>query len=291
MKHVDEFNSFLSDHVDLSESRRDLLNRRVKAVYECLSRTLDSYEKHERQGSYALDTIVRPVDGQEYDADILLFMQHRRGKEPKSYIDDVHDALRNDKNYANKIQRKTRSVVVNYSGDFHLDVVPCIGRGGQSQVCNYKENKFEPTDGTGYREWFNCKTDVTNGHLKAVTRLLKYLRNHKGNFEVPSVLLTTLIGHAVHLNERGKRFRDVPETLKVISNRINSFLQATPPMPRLRNPALRSERFTRHWNQDRYLHCRKMLCIYNEHMNAAFDETNALKSIQKWRVLFGDNFG
>ena len=63
MKHVDEFNSFLSDHVDLSESRRDLLNRRVKAVYECLSRTLDSYEKHERQGSYALDTIVRPVDG------------------------------------------------------------------------------------------------------------------------------------------------------------------------------------------------------------------------------------
>ena len=218
-------------------------------------------------------------------------MKHRRGKEAKSYIDEVHDALRRDKNYANKLQRKTRSVVVNYSGDFHLDVVPCIERGNQSQVCNYKENKFEPTDGTGYQDWFNRKTDVTNGHLKAVTRLLKYLRDHKGNFEVPSVLLTTLIGHAVHLNEKGKRFKDVPETLKVVSNRINSFLQATPYMPRLRNPALRSERFTRHWNQGRYLHCREMFRVYNGQINAAFDETNALKSIQKWRALLGDRFG
>ena len=108
---------------------------------------------------------------------------------------------------------------------------------------------------------------------------------------MPSVLLTTLIGHAVHLNEKGKRFTDVPETLKVVSNRINSFLQATPYMPRLRNPALRSERFTRHWNQDRYLHCREMFAIYNGHINAAFDEPNALKSLQRWRILFGDRFG
>ncbi len=31
---------------------------------------------------------------------------------------------------------------------------------------------------------------------------------------MPLVLLTTLIGHGLHLNEENKRFKDVPETLK-----------------------------------------------------------------------------
>ena len=96
------------------------------------------------------------------------------------------------------------------------------------------------------------KTNITNGHLKGTVCLLKYLRDHKGNFEVPSVLLTTFAGHSVHVNERGKRFRSLPDTLKTVSNRVNSFMQGTPRIPKMRNPVLRSQRFTRHWEENDY---------------------------------------
>ena len=90
---------------------------------------------------------------------------------------------------------------------FHMDVVPCVTRGDLDRVCDTWTGKFEPTDGTGYREWFDGKTDVTNGHLKTVTRLLKFMRNHKGSFDVPSVVLTTLIGHTRSLQRAGKEIQ------------------------------------------------------------------------------------
>ena len=173
----------------------------------------------------------------------------------------------------------------------HLSsVLPCVIRGDQPCVCNTKANQFEPTDGTGYREWFNGKTDITNGHLKTVTRLLKYMRNHKRSFDVPSVVLTTLIGHSIHYNERGKRFKDAPDTLKVVSNRMNAFLQATPVMPRLRNPARRSERFDKGWDQNQYRNFQVNFRAYNTRINDAFEESNSQTGIRKWRNLFGSGF-
>ena len=53
MKRVEDFNEFLSDHVNINQSRLDKLNDHVAAVTTHLSRHLESYEKVERQGSYA----------------------------------------------------------------------------------------------------------------------------------------------------------------------------------------------------------------------------------------------
>ena len=90
MKHIDDFNEFLASHVNINQSRLDDLNDHVAAVTTHLSRHLPSYIKVERQGSYALRTIIKPVGNREYDADILLFMQHQPGKAPSDYLDEVY---------------------------------------------------------------------------------------------------------------------------------------------------------------------------------------------------------
>ena len=210
MKHIESFDRFLAEEVNLNPARLRELDRRTRAVAEFLSRNLRGYRSNERQGSYALGTIIRPVNDGTYDADILLFMEHVRGKKPRDYIEDLHACLSHNVDLADKLRRKTRCITVKYAGDFNLDIVPCIARSGQLSICDSDNDQFEVTDGTGYREWFNRKTDVTNGHLKGAVRLLKYLRDHKDNFEVPSILLTTLAGHSVHINERGKRFQQPP---------------------------------------------------------------------------------
>ena len=76
---------------------------------------------------------------------------------------------------------------LDYAGDFHLDLIPClVGGNGNHYICNLKLNRFERTDGTGYRNWFNDRNRLTHGNLKRVVRLLKYLRDHKRNFTAKS---------------------------------------------------------------------------------------------------------
>ena len=292
MKHTKYFQEFLSTEVNLNETRLQRLNQSSSAVDTFLSENLEAYQKTERQGSYGLKTIIKPVGTREYDADMLLYMDSDDDKEPKDYINDVYDCLKQNGNYEDKVHRRTRCVYIDYAGDFHLDLVPCITDEEQHYICNNKDNCFEDTDGTGYRDWFNEKTRITNGDLKRVTRLLKFLRDHKGNFSVKSILLTTLIGNSVYAYDEGsEKFKDIPTSLKTISNRINSFLQNNPLIPEICNPVLPTESFTRHWDQDKYRHFREMFNLYNTKINEAFDAKDHNTSVKKWRELFNDNFG
>ena len=291
MKRVEDFNEFLSDHVNINQSRLDKLNDHVAAVTTHLSRHLDAFEKVERQGSYALRTIIKPKEHREYDADVLLFMKYQRGKKPADYINDAYNCLRQHGTYKDMVHRKTRCVMVDYAGDFHLDIVPCVEINGQRYICNNKTDQFEMTDGTGYRDWFNEKTRITNGNLKRATRVLKYMRDHKGNFTAPSILLTTLIGMSVQDNEGDANFKTVPDTLKTVYNRINAFLQANPLKPEIRNPVLPQETFTRHWDQNKYRNFREKFEIYTGQVNDAFNETDPRRSLQKWQKLLGEDFG
>ena len=109
MKHNREFDAFLKDEVNLNQSRIDRLNGHVKAVSEFLSQNLDPYMKVERQGSYALRTMIKPVrEHQEYDADILLFMQPQKGWQAQDYINAVYECFLGSGVYADKARRQTR---------------------------------------------------------------------------------------------------------------------------------------------------------------------------------------
>lgn len=292
MKHTPEFEAFLKDEVNLNQSRIDRLNGHVKAVSEFLSRNLDAYIKVERQGSYALRTMIKPVrEHQEYDADILLFMKRQQGWQARDYINALHRCLLDNGNYADKTHRKTRCVMVDYAGDFHLDIVPCIaGNAGNLYICNHQTNQFEPTDGTGYRDWFNERNRLTHGNLKRVARLFKYLRDHKGNYTAPSILMTTLVGNTVSGNRDGEHFKSLPDALHTVSNRINDFLQAHPRMPQIANPVLPSEDFTRKWDQQKYENFRKQFQAATDRINEAMSANEPGESIAKWRKVFGDDF-
>lgn len=293
MKHAQYFDDFLKEVVNLNKTRLDRLDRSVNAVKEYLNKNLEFYESVKPQGSYALKTIIKPVkDGQEYDADIQLFMKYDKAREAKDYIEDVYNCFLGSDTYKDKVHRSTRCVTLDYAGDFHLDVVPCVTKPDSSMwVCNKKTNDFERTDGTGYRDWFNDKTRITHGNLKRVTRLLKYLRDHKGNFTVKSILLTTLIGMMVFGETDKENFKTIPDALKTVSNRINDFLQGNPTMPTIKNPVLPEEDFNRHWDQAKYENFREKFDSINKRINEAFDAKEHNDSVKKWRAVFGDEFG
>ena len=58
-----------------------------------------------------------------------------------------------------------------------------------------------------------------------------------------------MLGNQVYDADEGNEgFSDLPTTLKTLSNRLNDFLQNHVLMPTIRNPALISEDFNRHWD-------------------------------------------
>ncbi len=292
-KNSEQFREFLRDEVNLNEKRLRRLETGVGAVSSYLKEHLTGYQKMEPQGSYALRTLIKPVDDtDEYDADIQIVMNPNPKWEPKDYIDAIYRALKQNQNYADKLRLKTRCVTIDYAGDFHLDVVPRVTSGGRHYVCNRSENRFEVTDGTGYRDWFNEKNRITGGNLKRVVRILKYLRDHKNNYTAKSILLTTLAGNAIRPSDEGtEAVSTVADTLVTVLTRIDDYLQQNPYMPEIRNPVLPSETFNRHWDQRRYSNFRNKVHSHALTARNAKVESSSERSIEIWQGLFGESFG
>lgn len=292
-KNDQEFRDFLRDEVNLNQTRLDRLQTSVGAVNTYLKEHLPGYQKMEPQGSYALQTLIKPVDdNDEYDADIQVVMNPNPSRRPKDYLDAVYDTLRKNETYADKLRRKTRCITIDYAGDFHLDVVPRVTFDGKHHVCNSTTDRFEETDGTGYRDWFNEKNRITGGNLKRVVRLLKYLRDHKNNYTVKSILLTTLAGNAIYESDEGTEgVSTVADTLVTVLSRIDDYLRQHPNMPQIKNPVLPTEAFNRHWDQAKYANFRNKVHSQAEAAKRAVQQPSSEEAIKAWQGLFGESFG
>ena len=293
MKLNRRFREFLRDEVNLNQDRLRRLHTSVRDVNRYLRGRLPGYQRIDRQGSYGLDTLIRPVrDDDEYDADIQVVMNPNPNWEARDYLQALRDTLAENPNYSDKTRLRTRCVTLTYARQFHLDVVPRITRGNTHFICNRETNSFEPTDGTGYRDWFSDKSRITKVNLKRVVRLLKYIRDRQDNYVARSILLTTLAGNAIHGSDSGdESVRTVADTLTTVLTRMDAYLQRHSTMPEIKNPVLPSEYFNRHWDQDRYAYFRERIHTHAEIARGALASPSVEDSIRVWRRLFGEAFG
>ncbi|MXZ89885.1 MAG: nucleotidyltransferase [Chloroflexi bacterium] len=287
------FREFLRYEVNLNQDRLHRLQVSVRDVNRHLKGNLPGYQRIDRQGSYGLDTLVKPVnENDEYDADIQVVINPNPNWKARDYLNALCETLSREYNFADKIEMGNRCVTLNYAGDFHLDVVPRVTRQGGHFICNWEKDCFEETDGTGYRNWFSEKSRITRVNLKRAVRLLKYVRDRQHNYVAKSILLTTLAGNAINSSDRGtEAVRTVANTLTTVLTRMDGYLQRHPIMPEIKNPAMLSEDFNRHWNQDRYDYFRERVHSHAQIAQQALASPSIEDSIRLWRRLLGNNFG
>lgn len=137
MKLIEYFNNFLKTEVNLDDARLDRLNGSVGAVTDFLRDSpvfAGNFIDTIPQGSYAHKTIIKPVHvGDEFDADLLLYLKERDGWEASDYVRELYVRFRESHIYQEKVSRRTRCVTLDYAGDFHMDVVPGSGPVGSSR--------------------------------------------------------------------------------------------------------------------------------------------------------------
>lgn len=297
MKLHEHFKTFLKDHVNLNETRLGLLTNSVSAVQDAIEllewgpEIVDFGE----QGSWAHETIIKPKDGKPFDADMIVFVKSKEEWSPKDYVNQLATQLNKLPTYKDKVRRFSHCATIEYAGERKIDVVPCVVDrlyAGQYEVCNRNTDRFELSEPLAYTDWVNNKNGVAGWNdLKKVTRLMKYMRDIKGNFTCPSFLLTTLMGLQVFESDRGgEQFADLTTTLKTLMDRLDDWLQARPNVPIVQNPVLPQEDQASGWDQTQYLNFRNKVNLYRGWIDDAYDEPDRDESIGKWQRVFGDSF-
>lgn len=293
MKNNEEFQQFQRDHVRLNKTRRKQLGEHMTALHNHLLENHPGFIRTERQGSHALRTIIRPTtDDAKADADIMVMVK-RDSKDHRTYVPDLAKTLEVSNLYRGKVTVKNRCVTVRYSepSKLEVDLVACVEREGKFYVCPRNGADFEETDGTGYREWFNEKNDITSGNLKRVVRLLKYARDHRTQFNCPSIVLTTLAAQVIGSEDRGtEAVSTQADALVTVLSRMSARLDKTPYPPSVKNPALASETFDPDWTRTEYDRFRTTIRRMAKDARDALRETDKAQSIAKWQKVCGEKF-
>jgi hypothetical protein len=297
LKHVESFDEFLRDTVNLNATRIEELEKSVEAVKSAIDDSAWGAEISDWmiQGSWAHKTIIKPVKNNEFDADLLVFVYPVEGWTAASYINELYNAFKAHGTYKDKVRRWSHCVTITYSNERRIDIAPClINRGGfqRLEICNRDTDDYEPTEPRRYTAWLIERNSYSGGNsFRKVTRLVKYLRDIKGTFRCPSVLLTTLLGYRIAASDGSSDdFLDTPTSLRTIFARLDDWLQVRPEKPVVANPYLATEDFAESWSQEQYSNFRDVIQRYRAWVDDAFFESDRNESIAKWRRVFGDEF-
>lgn len=297
MKLVGHFANFLREPVNLNQTRIDNLESSVEAIKRFVrdSDWEPRVWKFIEQGSWAHDTIIRPVDGGEFDADLLVVVNPVEGWTPRQYVDSLGELFEESGVYKDKVKIWDYCVTITYSGQRKIDIAPCVrGRIVQDrlEVCNAETGSFERSEPVLYTDWIKEKNGYSGSNsFRKVTRLLKFLRDIKDEFSCSSVLLTTLIADRINWNDAsGNEFTDVPTTLKTIAGRLDDWLSQRPIKPKVENPHLKTEDFAETLSQDEYDALRGAVSDIRRKIDSAFEAKGKYASVEAWRDVFGNQF-
>ncbi|MDQ2148126.1 hypothetical protein RBI22_05360 [Alcaligenaceae bacterium C4P045] len=297
MKLVQDFSAFLSETVNLNTTRFDQLESSIEALKTAV-RGLEwspSIIGFAAQGSWAHKTIIKPLQGHPFDADLLVYVKPVADWEAKDYINELYAEMSKLGLYKDKIRRYSHCITIEYAGERKIDLAPCVKERlhtGVWEVCNRDTNLFEQSNPLDYTNWLVERNSICgNNNFRKVTRLLKFLRDIKTNFTCPSFLLTTLLGKHLYTSDKGTAsFVDVPTTLKTLVGRLDDWLQANPCKPAVRNPVLFEEIQSTAWDDIKYSNFRSKINLYRGWIDDAYDEMDREESIGKWQRVFGEDF-
>ena len=298
MKLVASFDAFLSDVVNLNDTRIDQLDGSFEAIKSFIraseySPKIVSFFKH---GSWAHKTIIKPLEGNPFDADVILFVSPVADWAAADYINELARIFRSSATYKDKVRTYSHCVTIEYAGDRKMDIAPCVvDRDAEDtyEVCNRVSNVFQRTEPEKYTTWLTDKNSSSGRNsLRKVTRLLKYLRDIKTTFTCPSFLLTTLLGMQVRDGDKdGTEFSDLPTALRTLAGRLDDWLQKRENVPVVPNPVLSSENQAGGWTDTQYANFRNQVHRYRGWIDDAYDEADAGKSLTKWQRILGEDFG
>ena len=281
----------VADSLDITPTQFE----RAKLAYETISDVVTSSAdprlgaaKVFPQGSFAIGTVVRPLNDaeSEFDVDLACRLAASTSLAPTMAKGLVGAPLKADGRYADKLEEKARCWRVNYAGEFHLDICPLVRAAASDAIPDKDLAAWILTHPEEYAKWFNERADrartrllmdsavlraevapfpeenADKGWLRRIVQLLKRHRDTWGlrvggwqaEFAPISIIITTLAAMSFEREFRSGRQFVNPYNL------IQRVIAGMPAFIEQRNIAgqfqwwiqspVAAENFANRWNQD-----------------------------------------
>lgn len=220
------------------------------------------------QGSMRIKAAIRPILGKEFDVDLVCEFKKMPHDDPKAVKKLVWNRFQDSERYKMMVAEKNRCVQVQYAGDFHMDVMPCVpGHPGWSgiqcvRVPDRALNDWKPSNPAGFalfvemaaakaprqsvvfanRKELTAKAgdiqplDVTGSFTKpALIRIIQLLKRDRDEFfknnhsKAPiSVIITTLATHSYDRVVAQNTYDSVYDLLLDVVQGMLDFIKVNP---------------------------------------------------------------
>lgn len=316
---LDDLLNRIAEKLQLNQSRREKAEECYKAVIKLIEDDKAFFGLYETniypQGSYRLGTTVKPMKDDEYDLDFVLEVNYDYKKmKPIDLLNHLERRLRESDLYRDKITLKKRCVTINYTGDFHLDIIPALPNSTFKQpdikISDRKLEAWLDSSPKGYIDWFESKyisqklllekaasvetlpEKVPYQFMQPLQRVVQLMKRHNDiyfdnkneDWAPRSIVLTVLAG--TFYNKLESESESLLHILREISNTIKSNPYG---IIDVKNPANPKENFSDRWHDKPYLYN-----YFKEFISSFLEEWEQLiaeKGIDKIKLHLQKMFG
>lgn len=277
---IDDLLARAAENLQLDKTRREKIESSYKAIQDVLDN--DQVYFHSKnfeiypQGSVRIGTTVKPIAANEFDLDIVLHIKDNvyEQTDPMKVFNELKRVLQENGKYKDKVKPKTRCVRLNYTGDYHMDILP----GCQHNVYNDDKivipdrelKKWLISNPRGYAKWFLGKAEsvkqtllekayaaeeipsdefATKKPLQRAVQIIKRYRDlffeKSPDYATPSIVITTLAGQLYQ--NQDSIFETIDNIITQIYGKVN--LSRTKRIKVL-NPVDNEEDFTDKWERE-----------------------------------------
>lgn len=242
------------------------------------------------QGSVRIRAAIRPVNGKEFDVDLVCEFKRMPHSDPKEVKRLVWERFRSSDRYRDMALEKNRCVQIQYAGDFHMDVMPCVPgqprwtKVGSIWVPDKKLSDWKPSNPVGFAlfvetaaakqpsqrrviantveakaasvEPLPAEQSFTKPALIRIIQILKRHRDeffrHNHNLAPISVIISTLATHSYDRSVTNNVFDSVYDLMLEVLGGMPDFIKVNQQTAQfwISNPSQPDENFAEKWNED-----------------------------------------
>jgi hypothetical protein len=278
------------DEIKLSSSKkeslrqaRDALRKKIKDYFN--NEKKESLPKSWNQGSYAMATIVNPLDS-GYDIDDGVYLQNLDEDKndwptPEIVHNWIYEAVKGHTK-EDPIDKRTCVRVV-YSGQYHVDL-PIYGEyKNEFYLAEKGESGWHVSDPQALTDWFKKQVKQNGEQLRNIVRYLKAWTDYKSkNAKLPSGLILTILV-AENYASRERNDAAFGRTIRNIYQKIaDSFI--------VRNPIDQKEILSNRLTDTEKKNFKDLLSNLLDSANNALEDESKKEACKVWRKEFGDRF-
>ncbi|MBC1237170.1 CBASS cGAMP synthase [Nostoc sp. 2RC] len=274
-----EFNNLIA----LDPKRKKTLRTSRDAVREKIRRYFQDKQngftpKFHGQGSFMMNTIIEPLDG-EFDIDDGIYFKVKT--KPLQAVSTFHQWISeaiNAHTKQNPIDKQTCVRLV-YARQYHLDLPIYYIIEGQTPYLAHKGKGWIKSDPREFIKWFNQKAD-NDGQLKRIVRYLKAWSDYRKG-ELPSGLIFSILAANNIIFDERDDVALYKTLLNIKSNLEWSFVCYRPTTPANENLL---EDYSK-TNKNYFL--RQLGSFIQSAEKALDDKTNQADACKAWQNHFG----